>query len=123
MSFFIGMYSLVDARGIQGTDGDLSMDHPGVHPANDEPFQCLPSFLTLFLRSFCLFLALFYFADAGGIQGTDGDLSIDHRGAHPANDEEVREAPPELPGAELRQYKHTILQLLQADETIPEALR
>ena len=64
-----------------------------------------------------------WYADAGGIQGTDGDLSTDHPAAHPANDEEVREAPAELPATVLRQYRQTVLQLLQADETILEALR
>ena len=62
-------------------------------------------------------------ADAGGIQGTDGDMSVDHPGARPANDEEVRAAPPELPPTELKQYKQTVLELLLADETIPAALR
>ncbi|DBA84165.1 TPA: hypothetical protein ACH3X1_006632 [Trebouxia sp. C0004] len=40
--------------------------------------------------------------DAGGIQGTGGDLSVDDPGAHPANDEYVQPAPPELPAQALK---------------------
>ncbi|KAL0022213.1 hypothetical protein WJX77_006928 [Trebouxia sp. C0004] len=40
--------------------------------------------------------------NAGGIQGTGGDLSVDDPGAHPANDEYVQPAPPELPAQALK---------------------
>ncbi len=61
--------------------------------------------------------------DAGGIQGTGGDLSVDDPGAHPANDEYVQPAPPELPAQALKRYRQTILELLYAEDTIPAALR
>lgn len=60
---------------------------------------------------------------AGGIQGTGGDLSVDDPGAHPANDEDVQPAPPELPAQALKRYRQTVLELLHAGETVPAALR
>lgn len=63
------------------------------------------------------------FADAGGVQGTEGDMSLDQPDTHPKNDEEMQEAPPELPAAQLLQYRDTVLGLLRADETLPAALR
>jgi len=62
-------------------------------------------------------------ADAGGIQGTGGDLSVDDPGAHPENDEDVRPAPPELPPQDLGGYKQSILEMLRPGETVPGALR
>ncbi|KAL0041833.1 hypothetical protein WJX79_005958 [Trebouxia sp. C0005] len=61
--------------------------------------------------------------NAGGVQGTGGDLSVDDPGAHPANDEYVQPAPPELPAQALKRYRQTVLELLHAGETVPAALR
>ncbi len=62
-------------------------------------------------------------ADAGGIQGTGGDFSVDDPWAHPVNDEYVRPAAPELPAQNLNRYRQTVLELLHAGETVPAALR
>ena len=61
--------------------------------------------------------------DAGGVQGTDGDMSVDDPTAQPKNEDPVQAAPPELPAQDLRQYRQTVLQLLRPEETIKAALR
>ena len=62
-------------------------------------------------------------ADAGGAQGTDGDMSMGNPHAHPKNQDALRAAPPELPAQDLKQYRQAVLSLLQPGETIPAALR
>ena len=62
-------------------------------------------------------------SDAGGVQGTDGDLSMDTPQAHPKNEDAVIAAPPELPAQDLKQYKQAVMSLLRPGETIPAALR
>lgn len=61
--------------------------------------------------------------DAGGVQGTGGDMSTDKPHAHPKNEDAVAAAPPELPAQDLKQYKEAVLSLLQHGETVPAALR
>lgn len=65
----------------------------------------------------------FCVADAGGVQGTEGDLSVDNPDFQPANDEPMRPAPPELPPQDLQRYKQTIAGSLKPDETVLTALR
>ena len=62
-------------------------------------------------------------ADVGGVQGTEGDMSIDNPRAQPQNEDAVQAAPPELPARDLRHYRQTIVQLLHPGETVPAALR
>ena len=62
-------------------------------------------------------------ADVGGVQGTEGDMSIDNPDAQPKNEEAVCAAPPEPPARDLQQYKQAVMSLLQPGETVPAALR